>query len=94
MADELVKELKIKRGVIKGKLTRLETFVNGVDRDKLDDEIVNNLQLPLEKGEPLWEEFQEVQGQLDLVDSADNSDNNEQERESCLKMVIIGLLVE
>lgn len=75
-------------------MTRLETFVNGVDRDKLDDEIVNNLQLPLEKGEPLWEEFQEVQGQLDLVDSADNSDNNEQERESCLKMVIIGLLVE
>lgn len=81
MADDLVKELKIKRGVIKGKLTRLETFANGVDRDKLDDEIVNNLQLRLEKGEPLWEEFQEVQGQLDLVDSVDNSDNNEQERE-------------
>lgn len=72
MADEDLKKLKTKKGQIKGKLSRARNYFNNLDKSNLDSKIIQELELRLEKINPLWDEFNDVQGQIYLLDNIDN----------------------
>lgn len=66
MAAEL-KELSRKRGVIKAQLTRLESFIHGFTNEKLS-------QIPtrLEKCGDWWNEFENIQFQIETLDDSED----------------------
>lgn len=68
--DRERKALITKRGQIKGKLTRFKTFL-----DDLSDETAKELQFRLDRFLLCLDEFDDIQGQLELLD--DTTDSNE-----------------
>ena len=78
MAEDSPQELKSKRGIVKAKLTRLTNFIQSIDRESLNIEIISNLQVRLDKIEPAWDEFNEFQSKIEVLAS---SQDDETERE-------------
>lgn len=73
MADDQLSELRNKRGQIKSKLTRFRTYLEGINKNNVNIEVITELEVRLEKVLPLYDEFNDIQGQIDsLQDSIDN----------------------
>lgn len=78
MATPLEKNIK-KRGVIKGSLTRFKTFLNKCDENTPTTEI----QQRLNKLESLWTQFDEVQLEIEMLDTSDDAEEaSSEEREA------------
>lgn len=65
--------LKIIRGQKKARITRENTFFESISKDAINEEIASTLSVRLNKLEPVWDEFCEVQGQIDIL-TAENSE--------------------
>lgn len=79
MAENVISKLKTRKGNLKGKLTRLENYVKGVNQNDLNDNIINEIQARLEKLQLTYNEFDELQIELDqkiLELSQTESDEN------------------
>lgn len=61
---ELTK-LKLKRGNIKGQLTRISTFYDTVDPEHLTEYQISQLKTRLDRAEPLLSQFEDVQGEIE-----------------------------
>ncbi|KAJ8980332.1 hypothetical protein NQ317_008040 [Molorchus minor] len=79
MAEELG-ILKIKRGIVKSMVTRLQNYFNTIDQNNVTEEIVAQLNVRLNKIEPAWEEFNELQSKIELIDT-ESSQADDHERE-------------
>ncbi|KAJ8969384.1 hypothetical protein NQ314_001783 [Rhamnusium bicolor] len=75
-----MEDLKKSRGVIKGKLTRLNHFLEQIDRGHLDDSIISKLNVWLDKIEPCWDQFEEIQSQIEGLDDDTETSINEREQ--------------
>lgn len=71
--------LKNKRRSIKGLKTRLLNYFNKLDLNNLDDITVNELSSRLEKLEPLWDEFNDVQTEIENLCNQDSEDITERQ---------------
>ena len=80
MSEEIT-SLNIKRGSIKGKITRFAHFFDSIDKENLDESIINDLQSRLEMIQPLLNEFEEIQIKIELGAGKD-SQIDETERTS------------
>uniref|UniRef100_A0A6P7GP82 Uncharacterized protein LOC114344782 n=1 Tax=Diabrotica virgifera virgifera TaxID=50390 RepID=A0A6P7GP82_DIAVI len=60
--------------VLRARLTRLQNFVEKLDLSQVTDEVVINLQERLEKFEPSWDEFNELQLQIKGLNANDSDD--------------------
>ncbi|KAJ8953098.1 hypothetical protein NQ318_013440 [Aromia moschata] len=74
MAD--LARLKIQRGQLKSKLTRLKTFYDSLDLTKVDDLGVSELEIRLEKVIPAIDEFNILQSEIEILSESD-SENTE-----------------
>ncbi|GJQ79105.1 hypothetical protein Trydic_g5360 [Trypoxylus dichotomus] len=63
MADTL----RVKGGQVKGKLTRFQSYFDSMDRNSVNDNVISQLQLRLEKIECCWDEFNDLQAELEIV---------------------------
>lgn len=72
MADEDLRKLKTKKGQIKGKLSRARKYFNNLDKTNVDSKIIQELEIRLEKINPLWDEFNAIQGEIYLLENIDN----------------------
>lgn len=68
--------LKTKRGVIKGKLTRAQSYFDKIDKTEINDAIIAKLTERLAKVEPLWDEFNEIQTELEILNESNVSEVN------------------
>src|SRR5436190_14432845 len=65
-----------KRGIIKGQLSKFETFLSGnVDNPSF----LNELLVRLPKAEDLWNKFQDIQEDIEIEDE---SEDQEEERDN------------
>lgn len=71
-----LKELRSRRGAVKAKLTRFRVYLdaNVIGKDNLSEDIFSQLQVRLEKAEPLFDEFNEVQSEIKLLDESEFGD--------------------
>lgn len=76
MAD--LAKFKSQRGQLKSKLTRTRTFYDSLDISEIDDAINAELVLRLEKTEPIFDEFNHVQSEIEFLA---NSEAEEKERD-------------
>lgn len=60
-------ELKVKRGQIKASLTRFKKFIDPIDYSDVNDEVTMQIQLRLEKFEPIFDEFDKIQVQIEAT---------------------------
>lgn len=71
-----LRSLRQKRGTYKGTLTRTKKFLTEhVDLQNLTDGIISQLQIRLEKIEPLWDEYLSIQDEIEILE--DKSEPNE-----------------
>lgn len=63
-----MEDLINKRGVIKGKVTRLQNYFATLDKDKLTDSEIKSLTLRLENVEHCLKEFEDIQLQIEILD--------------------------
>lgn len=77
MTEEQIKNLHYKRGTIKGHITRFTKFLQTVT----DDSTLEELNSRLEKFEPLWEELNDTQTELESIDTKTSIANHLSERE-------------
>lgn len=70
------KDLRIKRGSLKGRLTRFASYLDGVDVDSPDIIQLKNRIVQLE---PVLDQFEQIQIELELLEPED-SDNHDRER--------------
>ncbi|GJQ79567.1 hypothetical protein Trydic_g16413 [Trypoxylus dichotomus] len=63
MADTL----RVKRGQVKGKLTRFQSYFDSINSDSVNDNVISQLQLRLGKIECCWDEFNDSQAELEIV---------------------------
>ncbi|KAJ8970829.1 hypothetical protein NQ314_001010 [Rhamnusium bicolor] len=82
MSEVEVRELKAKRGTTKSKLTRLNKYFQALDRENLNNEVINSLQLRLDKTEPLWDEFNELQSNIEVLDPLGDNDAEREQFEN------------
>lgn len=75
--DEKIKELKARRGSIKGQLTRFAEFVDKIT--DINDVKINEIPLRLSKIQKVLAEFDGVQDELEVVD-VDNAELHAVER--------------
>ncbi|XP_030757751.1 uncharacterized protein LOC115883521 [Sitophilus oryzae] len=59
--------LKSKISSLKSKLTRLQNYFNSINKNELDDIIINQLESRLEKIQPIWEQFDEIQFEIEQM---------------------------
>lgn len=78
MNDNLV-QLKNQRRVVKSNITRFKNYFESVKNVELNEEIIMQLSLRLEKIEPSWEQFNELQMKIEVLES-ENIDEEERER--------------
>lgn len=64
--SELTK-LKLKRGNIKGQLTRVSTYCDTVDPADLTEYQISQLKTRLDRAEPLLSQFEDIQGEIESV---------------------------
>lgn len=80
MTDESeIKTLHYKRGHIKAQLTLFSKFLEQLDSTKFTNYQANNLQQRLDRINPLFDEFLNIQLQLELIDPEKEKDANELE---------------
>lgn len=73
--------LKSKRGNLKGKITRLKNYFDSISRDNLNENIVSELEIRLERIQPLYDEFDDIQSQIEeLENNSAEFQPNEAER--------------
>lgn len=72
-----LKELRSRRGAVKDKLTRFRVYLdaNVIGKDNLSEDIFSQLQVRLDKAEPLFDEFNEVQSEIELLDESEFGDS-------------------
>lgn len=63
-----LKTLIFKRGLIKSKSTRFKTFLSSCTSD--ETQTIAQLQLRLDKFKETWEEFNKIQDEIEILDSA------------------------
>nr|XP_037868702.1 uncharacterized protein LOC119628871 [Bombyx mori] len=64
--EEIVKDLVKRRGVLKGKLTFFSKFVEALDISTVTDLQKSELQVRVQKIEQLFEQFSEIQDDIDM----------------------------
>lgn len=64
--------LRARRTNIVSRLTRCKTYFDSVNKDLVDDLAVGQVQVRLEKIAPVWDEFNEIQSQIENVTSQNN----------------------
>ncbi|XP_018571452.1 uncharacterized protein LOC108911101 [Anoplophora glabripennis] len=69
MAEESLSALKIKMGIAMGSVTRLKTYYESVDENNLNEKIIAQLNARLNKVEASWDEFNELQTKIEILDS-------------------------
>nr|CAH7764842.1 unnamed protein product [Callosobruchus chinensis] len=74
MSDEELRVLKIKRGQIKGKLTRFETYFDTIDKENVSEEAIKEMELRLEKVIPIYDDFYKMQNQIEFHEDADEDE--------------------
>ena len=84
MAENSIAKLKAKRSSIKGKLTRFENYLRGVNPDELNDTIINEIQARLNKLEPIYDEFDELQSEIEqqIIENQMQSETESQSAEA------------
>ncbi|KAJ8957213.1 hypothetical protein NQ318_007775 [Aromia moschata] len=80
MAD--LARLKIQRGQLKSKLTRLKTFYDSLDLTKVDDLGVSELEIRLEKVIPAIDEFNILQSEIEILSESDSENTERDEFEN------------
>lgn len=73
------KALKTKRDAMKTQLMLFEKYLNNVDVENTTDEQIGNLKQRLEKIEPIFETFTEIQIEIDSKNKNNKSDEKELE---------------
>lgn len=67
-----VAQLRTKRSVLKGQLTRFSNFFENIDNaDEVANEVLSQLRVRLDKIEPLFEEFNELQTKIEILDTTE-----------------------
>nr|CAI5861653.1 unnamed protein product [Callosobruchus analis] len=74
MSDEELRVLRIKRGQIKGKLTRFKTYFDTIDKENVSEEAIKEMELRLEKVIPIYDDFYEIQNQIEFHEDADDDE--------------------
>lgn len=77
-----MENLKVKRGHIKGKLTRFKQFLSKIDRNNLNEKVFEELRLRVERYEPLLDEFDSVQSELEALQLSDIDESDRDEFET------------
>lgn len=85
--DGNVQQLKAKRGCVKAKLTRTRNFIESIDMGELDSALISNLELRLNKIEPLWDEFNELQSQIEVLESRCEDDVRDEFETSYFELI-------
>lgn len=79
--------LKIKRGQIKSRLTRLIKHFEAIDQSNLNDTILEELQCRLERNNSILCEFDEIQLEIETLDESEfDSDEREKFEDSYFKI--------
>lgn len=86
MAENELQGLKAKRSQIKGKLTRYKNQFDKLDKQILNSKLISELEIRLEKVSPIWDEFNEIQGQIELIEAVE--DGEADHFESCYSELI------
>lgn len=69
MAD--LSKLKFNRGIIKSKVTRLQNYLMSLNVNNLDNNTISQLKMRLVKFEPIIEEFNAVQSEIEFAELAE-----------------------
>lgn len=77
MTEEQIKTFHYKRGSKKAHITRFSKFLQTIT----DDSILEELKTRLEKLEPLWNELDNIQSELELIDTNTTVEDHLSERE-------------
>ena len=72
MSEDLSK-LKVRRGQLKGNLTRFRTFLNALDLNIIDQIKVAQISARLDKFQPTYDEFIQCQNDIELLSSSDDT---------------------
>lgn len=73
-----VAQLRTKRSVLKGQLTRFSNFFENIDNaDEVANEVLSQLRVRLDKIEPLFEEFNELQTKIEILDTKNDRESFE-----------------
>lgn len=70
MAD--LATLKSQRATLKSKLTRFKNYFDSINKETLSDEIINELQCRLDIVQPVYNEFDEIQFQIEQLSITGN----------------------
>ncbi|CAG9772192.1 unnamed protein product [Ceutorhynchus assimilis] len=89
MADEPLEEdnvdigiLHIKRGALKGRLTRLGKYLVALDINNLNNKIIAQVRVRYDQIQPIWTEFLEVQADIEELEKKCDSDEREKFEDS------------
>ncbi|KAJ8962545.1 hypothetical protein NQ318_000937 [Aromia moschata] len=92
MAD--LARLKIQRGQLKSKLTRLKTFYDSLDLTKVDDLGVSELEIRLEKVIPAIDEFNILQSEIEILSESDSENTERDEFENSYYKLIANAIFD
>lgn len=79
--------LSKKRGTLKGRLTRFQKYFNGLDLTKIDAMIIEQLNVRLEKFEPVWDEFNIIQSQIEELQEKIDDEERQYFEDSYFELV-------
>ncbi|KAG5888026.1 hypothetical protein JTB14_027821 [Gonioctena quinquepunctata] len=90
MPNNELTDLKFDHGQTKGKLTRTKHYLESLDPSKIDNTIFNQLNLRLQRLEPIFNEFSDIQTRierLELENIEQESKNHEEFENSYYQLV-------
>ncbi|XP_023312589.1 uncharacterized protein LOC111692721 [Anoplophora glabripennis] len=76
-----LRQLKFKRGQTKGSLTRLQTFFESLNLHSLDEDTIVKLKLRLQRLEPVFDEFSNLQSEIEYKLDIDEASDTEKDKE-------------
>ena len=77
-ANQEVKALEHRRRIVIEKFERFKLYQENVDKDNIDECLYGILSSRLEKLEPLWYEYNEIQGEIELLIPENGVENSKQ----------------
>lgn len=65
--DKRLKTLRIKRGTFKTQITLFKNYLNKLDKNKLNNTDIQNLECRISKIEPIYTDFNQIQGEIESI---------------------------